>query len=163
MDNSKPATATEQHLKFLDALRQSDATNVDGAEPYLREAFPDLSHARREPSSRSGWNLQHPTPRGCRRHPAPGLSAPVWVPPAEPARAGVLAPGYYRITDTLIVQPGRSWRVGVASLALPLLPFRRRWMGAHHKDREHGHGFDATAVFATKPVASRSRRQRRAA
>ena len=44
MDDNKPATATEQHLMFLDALRQSDATNVDGAEPYLREAFPDLSH-----------------------------------------------------------------------------------------------------------------------
>jgi hypothetical protein len=43
MTDDKPATATDQHLLFLDALRQSGATNVDGAELYLLEAFPDLS------------------------------------------------------------------------------------------------------------------------
>ena len=33
---------TEEHLGYLDALRESGATNMFGAAPYLQEAF-DLS------------------------------------------------------------------------------------------------------------------------
>jgi hypothetical protein len=34
---------TEEHLEFLDELRESGATNMFGARPYVSEAFPDLT------------------------------------------------------------------------------------------------------------------------
>ncbi len=39
----KPEKLTENHLKFLDDLRESGATNMFGATPYLRRRFRDLS------------------------------------------------------------------------------------------------------------------------
>ena len=35
----RPAIVTEEHLQFLDALRESGATNMFGARPYLVEEF----------------------------------------------------------------------------------------------------------------------------
>lgn len=35
--------ATQEHLEFLDDLRESGATNMFGAVPYLRREFPELS------------------------------------------------------------------------------------------------------------------------
>jgi hypothetical protein len=43
--NTKPVKLTDDHLKFLDALRQSGATNMFGASPYLREEYADLSES----------------------------------------------------------------------------------------------------------------------
>jgi hypothetical protein len=37
-DNFTP-TATTEHLEYLDALRDSGATNMFGAAPYLQEEF----------------------------------------------------------------------------------------------------------------------------
>lgn len=39
----QPEFVTNEHLEFLDDLRESGATNMFGARPYLMEAFPDLS------------------------------------------------------------------------------------------------------------------------
>jgi hypothetical protein len=33
----------EEHLTYLDGLRESGVTNMFGATPYLRKAFPELS------------------------------------------------------------------------------------------------------------------------
>lgn len=41
---TKPLEATDEQLKFLDALRESGATNMFGAGPYLVEAF-DVTRA----------------------------------------------------------------------------------------------------------------------
>lgn len=38
----RPEFVTDDHLKFLDGLRESGATNMYGARPYLQEEFPDL-------------------------------------------------------------------------------------------------------------------------
>ncbi len=39
----RPTFATEAHLKFLDDLRESGATNMFGARPYLMNRFPKLT------------------------------------------------------------------------------------------------------------------------
>jgi|TARA_R110000824_G_scaffold64402_6_gene168265 hypothetical protein len=36
----------EEHLKYLDNLRKSGATNMMGAAPYLMEAYPDLTSGK---------------------------------------------------------------------------------------------------------------------
>ena len=35
----RPKTVTDEHLTFLDELRESGATNMYGAAPWLEEAF----------------------------------------------------------------------------------------------------------------------------
>lgn len=39
----KPDFCTDEHLDFLDDLRESGETNMFGAAPYLREEFDDLT------------------------------------------------------------------------------------------------------------------------
>ncbi len=39
----KPEYLTEEHLLFLDRLRESGVTNMFGAVPYILLEFPDLS------------------------------------------------------------------------------------------------------------------------
>ena len=39
MTNEKPEFVTDEHLEFLDDLRESGATNMFGARPYLQQAF----------------------------------------------------------------------------------------------------------------------------
>jgi hypothetical protein len=39
----QPEFVTEAHLEFLDDLRESGATNMYGAIPYIETAFPDLT------------------------------------------------------------------------------------------------------------------------
>ncbi len=34
---------TDEHLEFLDELRESGATNMFGARPYILDEFPDLA------------------------------------------------------------------------------------------------------------------------
>jgi hypothetical protein len=41
----RPAYVTEEHLDYLDALRESGATNMFGARPYVLREFPELSPA----------------------------------------------------------------------------------------------------------------------
>lgn len=36
----RPAYCTDEHLEFLDELRESGVTNMYGASPYLQRAFP---------------------------------------------------------------------------------------------------------------------------
>lgn len=38
----RPDFCKDEHLEFLDALRESGATNMFGARPYLMEEFPSL-------------------------------------------------------------------------------------------------------------------------
>lgn len=38
----RPAYLTDDHLEYLDGLRESGATNMFGARPYLMEEFPEL-------------------------------------------------------------------------------------------------------------------------
>jgi hypothetical protein len=38
-DNERPDIVTEDHLTFLDDLRESGATNMYGAGPYIVEEF----------------------------------------------------------------------------------------------------------------------------
>ena len=38
-NNQKPDKCTEEHLEFLDNLRESGKTNMFGAVPYLQRAF----------------------------------------------------------------------------------------------------------------------------
>lgn len=40
--SEKPDSLTEDHLEYLDELRESGATNMFGATPYLMDEFPDL-------------------------------------------------------------------------------------------------------------------------
>jgi len=40
---TKPTALTDEHLTFLDELRESGETNMFGAAPYLLAEFPDLS------------------------------------------------------------------------------------------------------------------------
>jgi hypothetical protein len=42
-NKERPAYCTEEHLEFLDELRESGATNMWGATPFLKEEFKDLS------------------------------------------------------------------------------------------------------------------------
>lgn len=39
----KPKIVSDDHIKFLDVLRESGATNMFGSVPYLQEAFPELT------------------------------------------------------------------------------------------------------------------------
>ncbi len=39
----KPDFCTEEHLEFLDDLRESGVTNMYGAYPYIKRSFPDLN------------------------------------------------------------------------------------------------------------------------
>ena len=41
----KPAGVTNEHLEYLDDLRESGITNMYGARPYLMAEFPELSKA----------------------------------------------------------------------------------------------------------------------
>ena len=38
----RPDFVSDEHLEFLDSLRESGVTNMYGATPYLEEAFDDL-------------------------------------------------------------------------------------------------------------------------
>ena len=39
----RPEIVKENHLLFLDDLRESGATNMFGATPYIQDEFPELS------------------------------------------------------------------------------------------------------------------------
>lgn len=39
----KPNFVTEEHLEFLDRLRERGITNMFGATPYIKEYFPELN------------------------------------------------------------------------------------------------------------------------
>jgi len=39
---NKPENLKEEHLRYLDTLRESGITNMFGASPYLAEAYPEL-------------------------------------------------------------------------------------------------------------------------
>lgn len=39
---SRPEFVTDEHLNYLDALRESGVTNMFGAVPYIENNFPDL-------------------------------------------------------------------------------------------------------------------------
>jgi hypothetical protein len=41
---TRPDFCTEEMLEFLDDLRESGATNMFGAAPYLADEFPDLAN-----------------------------------------------------------------------------------------------------------------------
>jgi hypothetical protein len=43
--NTAPTAMTPEHLDYLDDLRESGATNMFGARPYLMEDFPELTKA----------------------------------------------------------------------------------------------------------------------
>lgn len=40
----KPDFVTQEHLEFLDELRESGVTNMLGAPPYLEEEFTELDY-----------------------------------------------------------------------------------------------------------------------
>lgn len=42
MTKEKPEFYTDKHKRFLDTLRDSGKTNMFGARPYLKKAFPEL-------------------------------------------------------------------------------------------------------------------------
>lgn len=44
MSESKQEALTDEHLEYLDDLRESGETNMFGARPYLMAKFPDLSN-----------------------------------------------------------------------------------------------------------------------
>jgi len=39
----RPECVTQEHLSYLDELRESGETNMYGARPWLRDAFPQLT------------------------------------------------------------------------------------------------------------------------
>jgi hypothetical protein len=39
----RPDFVTDEHLEYLDELRESGETNMFGARPYLLEEFPELT------------------------------------------------------------------------------------------------------------------------
>ena len=43
--SERPALVTEEHLTFLDDLRETGVTNMFGARPYVMGKFPELSEA----------------------------------------------------------------------------------------------------------------------
>jgi hypothetical protein len=43
LDIEKPECLTEEHLLYLDRLRESGVTNMFGAVPYILIEFPELS------------------------------------------------------------------------------------------------------------------------
>lgn len=51
---ARPEFCTDEHLEFLDDLRESGETNMFGARPYLMEEFPDLD-AKQASSVLSYW------------------------------------------------------------------------------------------------------------
>ena len=42
----RPSFVSDEHLEYLDDLRESGITNMYGARPYLKDAFPKLSKQR---------------------------------------------------------------------------------------------------------------------
>lgn len=40
--SERPSYLADEHLEYLDELRESGATNMFGARPYLMEEFPEL-------------------------------------------------------------------------------------------------------------------------
>lgn len=40
---TRPEFVTDEHLEFLDSLRDSGVTNMFGAASYVQEEFPELS------------------------------------------------------------------------------------------------------------------------
>lgn len=46
MSTQKPEALTEEHLEYLDALRESGVTNMFGAVPFLKGEFPKLSEKK---------------------------------------------------------------------------------------------------------------------
>lgn len=40
---SRPEFITDEHLEYLDELRESGATNMFGARPYIEREFPELT------------------------------------------------------------------------------------------------------------------------
>jgi len=42
----RPEFVTEEHLDFLDDLRESGATNMFGARPFVEEQFPELERGQ---------------------------------------------------------------------------------------------------------------------
>lgn len=40
---ARPDFITDEHLEFLDDLRDSGVTNMFGARPYIIDEFPDLT------------------------------------------------------------------------------------------------------------------------
>jgi len=43
MDNQRPKFVSDEHLSYLNELRESGVTNMFGARPYLLTEFPELS------------------------------------------------------------------------------------------------------------------------
>ncbi len=41
--SERPEFVTDEHLEYLDELRESGVTNMFGARPYLLRDFPELS------------------------------------------------------------------------------------------------------------------------
>lgn len=41
-ESNQPEFVTEEHLEFLDELRDSGVTNMYGATPYILDEFPEL-------------------------------------------------------------------------------------------------------------------------
>ena len=39
----RPAFVTDEHIEFLNDLRESGTTNMFGAVPYIQDAFPELT------------------------------------------------------------------------------------------------------------------------
>lgn len=44
---TKPDFVTDEHLEYLDELRESGDTNMFGAGPYLESAFPELAEGHK--------------------------------------------------------------------------------------------------------------------
>lgn len=42
--DKRPDFVTDEHLEFLDDLRESGATNMFGARPYIMEEFAELTN-----------------------------------------------------------------------------------------------------------------------
>lgn len=45
-ENTRPDFILDEHLEYLDALRESGQTNMFGARPYLASEYPDLTRAQ---------------------------------------------------------------------------------------------------------------------
>jgi len=44
IDTKRPEILLDEHLEYLDELRESGDTNMWGAKPYLISEFPDLEN-----------------------------------------------------------------------------------------------------------------------
>lgn len=53
----RPECVEDAHLEYLKELRDSGATNMFAARPYLMEAFPDLS--AKDAATVLGWWMKH--------------------------------------------------------------------------------------------------------